>query len=135
MENDTLDYNNSYDYKFAKLMTSQFVEGIDETPDKRPFFEGCLGVGAEHISLKSKCMLPEDGFGHVDLGFIPDLTPASLVRALRASGGYGELCIVGAVWFARDIQFRGEKEGDVYGYNLCMTLLEKTLRAYFANRE
>jgi hypothetical protein len=130
-----LNYKDCAEFKCAEAMASKFIEGLEETVDKRPFFEVCLGIGGGYIGLKSKSMLPDDGFGHVDLGFIPNFTPAALVQALRAANGYGELCIVGALWFAWEIQFRGTNKGNEYGYNLCMTLLEDTLKAYFANQE
>lgn len=135
MNNFKQDYTKSAEYKFAEKMASQFIRGLEGMLDKRPFYKACLGIGGSYVALKSEDMLPDDGFGYVDLGFVPNLTPAELVRALRAADCYGELCIVGAIWFARAIQSRGMNKGDECGYNVCMTLLEDTLKAYFSNQE
>jgi hypothetical protein len=135
MANAQLNEIDSPEYKFALSMTSQFLVALGAMKDKRPFLEPCLAIGGVYLSLKSKFGIPDDIFGHVELGFISNFTPAKLIEALKASDGYGEASVAGALFFATRIHVFGANEANEYGYNLCMTRLEDGLQAYFANHE
>lgn len=135
MANAQLKYIDSHGYKFALAMTSQFIFELETLQDKRPFFEPCLAIGGGYLSLKSKFGIPDDIFGHVDLGYIPNFTPAKLIQALKASDGYGETSVAGALFFATQIHVHGANKANEHAYDVCMTRLEDGLQAYFATHQ
>lgn len=122
------------DHIYADFAVGTLIDVLLDATDVRPFLDPCLGIGGESLCVINEAHLPGDVLGHLKLDFIPGLTAQMLAEAIVDVGVELQTAIGGAFLNARDIVRNGVNERNEFGFDLCMTVVEDSLRAHFAIR-
>lgn len=122
------------DHGYAHVAVVTLIDALRNATDVRPFLDPCLGIGGESLCVVNEAQLPRDVLGHLKLDFIPSLTTQVLAEAFIELGIELQAAIGGALLNARDIARNGVNERNEFGFDVCMTIVEDSLRAHFAVR-
>jgi hypothetical protein len=122
------------DHIYADFAVGTLIDALLDATDVRPFLDPCLGIGGDSLCVINEAQLPEDVLGHLKLDFIPGLTTQMPAEAFIDLGVELQAALGGAFLNARDIVRNGVNENNEFGFDLCMTVVEDSLRAHFANR-
>jgi hypothetical protein len=122
------------DHSYAHTAVVALINALLNATAVRPFVNPCLGIGGESVCVVNEAQLPEQVLGHVKLDYIANMTPKLLAGALIDIGVHVQAAIGGAYLNARDIVRHGVNERNEWGFDVCMTVVDDALRAYFATR-